>query len=149
MDYPVEKSTEVSTRPQSAQNLTAETTEPVQQAVEQALKQAPQRNEHGQWLPGVCGNLSGRRKKPISSILEALVHTKEGQRAVLKAARQQLRVSGYNPAMSTYLRETVEGKLVERVEVQGGLELSARIRRAKQRLAEAHNDAEDHTPSDE
>ena len=97
----------------------------------------------------MCGNLSGRRKKPISSILEALVHTKEGQRAVLKAARQQLRVSGYNPAMSTYLRETVEGKLVERVEVQGGLELSARIRRAKQRLAEAHNDAEDHTPSDE
>ena len=140
---------EISPTTEPHKAFTAKPTEPGQQTVEQALKQAPQRNEHGQWLPGVCGNLSGRRKKPISSILEALVHTKEGQRAVLKAARQQLRVSGYNPAMSTYLRETVEGKLVERVEVQGGLELSARVRRAKQRLAEAHNDAEDHTPSDE
>jgi hypothetical protein len=41
--------------------------------------------------------------------------------------------------MATYVRETLEGKLVERVEVQGGLELSARIRRAKQRLTEADN----------
>jgi hypothetical protein len=95
----------------------------------------------------VCGNLSGRRKKPISSILEALVRTREGQKAVLKAARRQLRVSGYNPAMSTFVRETLEGRLTERVEVSGGLELAARIARARKRLED--NNAEEHTGENE
>ena len=144
MDYPVEKLAEVSTRPQSAQNLTAEATEPAQQAVEQALKQAPQRNEHGQWMPGVCGNLSGRRKKPITAVLEAYVASKAGREAILKAARSQVRVSEYQPAMATYVRETLEGKLTERVEIAGGLELAARIARAKKRLTEVDNNTEEH-----
>ena len=143
MDYPVEKLTEVSTRPQSAQNLTAQTTEPLQQAVEQALKQAPQRNEHGQWMPGVCGNLSGRRKKPITAVLEAYVASKAGREAVFRAARAQVRTSQYQSSMAQYIRETLEGKLTERVEMSGGVQLSARIARARQRLASANNDTEE------
>jgi hypothetical protein len=89
----------------------------------------------GRYLKGFSGNTVGKRK-PITAILAALIHTKEGQKAALQAARKQLRVSGYAPAMATYVRETLEGKLVERVEMSGGLELSARIARARARLAE-------------
>jgi hypothetical protein len=51
--------------------------------------------------------------------------------------------------MATYVRETLEGKLVERVQIAGGLELAARIARAKKRLDEADNDTEEYAPSDE
>jgi hypothetical protein len=51
--------------------------------------------------------------------------------------------------MATYVRETLEGKLVERVEVQGGLELSARIARARKRLAAADNDGGERTGENE
>jgi hypothetical protein len=102
-----------------------------------ATSQAPKRNQYGQLLPGYTANPSGLSKKqPITAILKALIATKEGQKAALQAARKQLRVSGYAPAMATYVRETLEGRLVERVEMSGGLELSARIARARQRLAE-------------
>jgi hypothetical protein len=145
----VEKWTEVSTRPQSAQNLTAQTTEPLQQAVEQALKQAPRRNRFGQFLPGVCGNLSGRRKKPITAALEAYVASKAGREAVFRAARAQVRTSQYQSSMAQYIRETLEGKLTEHLQVEGGLQLSARIARARKRLAEADNDVDEYTPTDE
>ena len=51
--------------------------------------------------------------------------------------------------MATYVRETLEGKLTERVEVSGGIELAARIARAKKRLTEADNNTEEYKPSDE
>ena len=70
-------------------------------------------------------------------------------RKLLQAARRQLNVSGYQPAMATYVQETLEGKLTERVEVSGGLELAARIARAKKRLTEADNNTEEYKPSDE
>ena len=70
-------------------------------------------------------------------------------RKLLQAARRQLNVSGYQPAMATYVRGTLEGKLTERVEVSGGLELAARIARAKKKLAEADNNTEEYKPSDE
>ena len=114
------------------------------QLVQQASEQVPQRNEHGQWLPGVCGNPGGRpNKKPTTAALEAYVASKEGRKAILKAARSQVRVSEYQPAMATYVRETLEGKLTERLEVQGGLELAARIARAKKRLAEQDSDTDE------
>jgi hypothetical protein len=94
------------------------------------------RDAHGHFVKGHTGNRGGRRK-PITTILEKYVATPEGRKQVLRAAQQQLRVSGYQPAMATYVRETIEGKLVEHLEMSGGLELSARIARAKKRLAEA------------
>jgi hypothetical protein len=94
----------------------------------------------------VCGNPGGRpNKKPITAALEAYVASKEGRKAILKAARSQVRVSEYQPAMATYVRETLEGKLVEKVDVSGGLELAARIARAKQRLNESCDDIDDTT----
>jgi hypothetical protein len=137
MDYPVEKSSEL--------------------AQQQALAGQPNgaaklarplviRNQHGQFMPGSHANpLGPKGKKPISAALAAYVSTPEGRQAILKAARSQVRTSHFQPAMATYVRETLEGKLTERVEIAGGLELAARIRRAKQRLASADNDAEDHT----
>ena len=91
----------------------------------------------------MCGNRGGRRKKPITAVLEAYVANKEGRKAILRAARSQVRVSEYQPAMATYVRETLEGKLTERLEVQGGLELAARIARAKKRLAEQDSDTDE------
>jgi hypothetical protein len=165
MSYRMKKSTEASMRPQSdhsklvltkstrnfdsqpgAQTFTAEPIELGQQTVEQASQhELPprQRNENGHWLPGVSGNPGGRlNKRPITAALQAYISSKEGQKAILKAVRSQVRVSQYQPGMAVYIRETLEGKLVERMEVQGGLELSARIRRARQRLAEADNTEE-------
>jgi hypothetical protein len=109
-----------------------------------ASYQVPKRNQYGQLLPGYTANPSGLSKKqPITAILKALIATKEGQKAALNAARRQLRASGYAPAMAVYVRETLEGKLVERVEMSGGLELSARIARARQRLAEQNESAQE------
>jgi hypothetical protein len=51
--------------------------------------------------------------------------------------------------MAQYIRETLEGKLTERVEMSGGIQLSARLARARQRLASADNDAEEHTGENE
>jgi hypothetical protein len=112
---------------------------------------AVQRDAGGHWLPGASANPGGRIKpqKPITEILRGYISTPEGRKAILKAARSQVRVSEYQPAMATYVRETLEGKLTERVEIAGGLELAARIRRARQRLAEADNDAEEHTSENE
>ena len=112
---------------------------------------AVQRDAGGHWLPGASANPGGRIKpqKPITEILRGYISTPEGRKAILKAARSQVRVSEYQPAMATYVRETLEGKLTERVEIAGGLELAARIRRARQRLASADNDAEDHTSENE
>jgi hypothetical protein len=99
------------------------------------------RDEHGHFLKGHTGNRGGRRK-PITAILSAYVATPEGRKQVLRAAQKQVRVSAYAPAMATYVRETLEGRLTERLEMSGGLELSARIARARKRLAEADNDTE-------
>jgi hypothetical protein len=88
-------------------------------------------------------------KKTITNTLQAYVNSEEGQRALLKAARSQVRTSQFQPAMAVYIRETLEGRLVERVEVNGGLELSARIARARKRLAEADNDTGEHTGENE
>jgi hypothetical protein len=141
MDYPVEKPAEGSL---SAQKLASET-----QAYRQEAPR-PTRNEHGQWLPGVCGNRDGPRgKKPITAILAAYIATPEGRKQVLRAAQKQVRVSAYQPAMATYIRETLEGKLVDRVEIAGGLELAARVARARKRLIEADNYAEEHTGKNE
>ena len=106
------------------------------------------RDEHGHFLKGHTGNRGGRRK-PITAILESYVNSPEGREQVFRAVQKQVRVSAYQPAMATYVRETLEGKLTERVEIAGGLELAARIRRARQRLASADNDAEDHTSENE
>jgi hypothetical protein len=100
------------------------------------------RDQHGHFVKGHTGNRGGRRK-PITAILSAYVATPEGRKQVLRAAQKQVRVSAYAPAMATYVRETLEGKLTERVEIAGGLELAARIRRARQRLASADNDTEE------
>jgi hypothetical protein len=112
---------------------------------------AVQRDAGGHWLPGASANPGGRikPKKPITQALAAYISSEEGQKAILKAARAQVRTSQYQPAMATYVRETLEGRLVERVEMSGGLELSARIARARQRLASADNNAEDHTGENE
>jgi hypothetical protein len=108
------------------------------------------RNEHGQFMPGSHANLLGPKgKKPITAILEAYVATPEGRKAALHAAQRQVRVSGQHPGMAVYVRETLEGKLTERLEVTGGLELAARIARAKKRLAETDNDSGEYTPSGE
>jgi hypothetical protein len=132
-----------------AQTFTAEPIEPGQQAVEQASQHElppPQRNENGHWLRGVSGNPGGRlNKKPITAALQAYINSEEGRKALLRAVRSQVRTSQYQSSMAVYLRETLEGRLTERLEVAGGLELSARIRRARQRLAsaEADNDTEE------
>ena len=112
---------------------------------------AVQRDAGGHWLPGVSANPGGRikPKKPITQALAAYISSEEGQKALLKAVRCQVRTSQYQSAMATYVRETLEGKLTERVEIAGGLELAARIRRARQRLAEADNDTEEHTGENE
>jgi len=103
---------------------------------------AVQRDAGGHWLPGASANPGGRIKpqKPITEILRGYISTPEGRKAILKAARSQVRTSEYQSSMAQYIRETLEGKLLERVEVAGGLELSARIARARKRLAEADND---------
>ena len=105
---------------------------------------AVQRDAGGHWLPGASANPGGRikPKKPITEILRAYISSPEGQKAILKAARSQVRTSEYQSSMAQYIRETLEGKLLQQVEVAGGLELTARIRRARQRLAEADNTEE-------
>jgi hypothetical protein len=152
MGYLVEKSTEANDSQPGVQTLTAKPTEPGQQTVKQASQHElppPERNENGHWLPGVSGNPGGRlNKKPITAALQAYITSKEGQKAILKAVRSQVRTSEYQPAMATYVRETLEGKLTERAEIAGGLELAARIRRARQRLTEADN-TEEHTSENE
>jgi hypothetical protein len=50
--------------------------------------------------------------------------------------------------MATYLRETLEGRLVERVE-SGGLELAARAARARRRLTQLAERSTDDPPADE
>ena len=149
VDYLVKKSVAEGVQPRSSvETVTAQSTKLVQQPSEQASEQAPQRNENGQWLPGECGNRGGRRKRPITTILQTYINSEEGQKAILKAARSQVRTSEYQSSMAQYIRETLEGKLVERVEVAGGLELSARIARARKRLAEADN-TEEHSGESE
>jgi hypothetical protein len=44
--------------------------------------------------------------------------------------------------MAVYVRETLEGKLVERVEMSGSLELAARVARARQRVRELAQSSE-------
>ena len=134
MDYPVEKSTE----PGPEQALAGHPNGAVKLARPLVI-----RNEHGQFMPGSHANPLGPKcKKPITATLQCYINSEEGQRAILKAARSQVRTSQYQPAMATYVRETLEGKLTERVEIAGRLELAARIRRARQRLTEADNTEE-------
>jgi hypothetical protein len=141
MDYPVEKSTE----PAPEQALAGQPN-----GAAKLAKPLVIRNQHGQFMPGSCANpLGPKGKKPITAALAAFVGSPEGQKAILKAARSQVRTSQYQSAMATYVRETLEGKLTERVEIAGGLELAARIRRARQRLAAGDNDSEEHTGENE
>jgi hypothetical protein len=134
MDYPVEKSAE----PAPEQALAGQPDGTVKLARPLVI-----RNSHGQFMAGSHANPLGPKcKKPISEILRHYVSSEEGQKAILKAARSQVRTSQYQPAMATYVRETLEGKLTERVEIAGRLELAARIRRARQRLTEADNTEE-------
>jgi hypothetical protein len=51
--------------------------------------------------------------------------------------------------MAVFVRETLEGKLAERVEVSGGLELAARVARARARLKEAAESPEPDPGQDE
>ena len=106
--------------------------------------------EVNKWKKGdPSPNPSGRpKRKPVSEALEAFVATPEGVRALVSLSKTVVKVAHRHPGMAVFVRETLEGKLVERVEVQGGLELSARIRRARQRLAEADNTGE-HTDENE
>jgi hypothetical protein len=103
---------------------------------------AVQRDAGGHWLPGASANPGGRikPKRPITQVLQDYIGTPEGRKALLEAARAQVRHSQYQPAMAVYVRETLEGKLLARVEVAGGLELAGRIRRARQRLASANSE---------
>ena len=138
MDYPVEKLPKLA----SAQALAGQRNGAAKQA--KPLEPLYIRNEHGQFMPGSCPNPMGPKgKKPITAVLESFIRSPEGVKALFKAARSQVRTSQYQSAMATYVRETLEGKLTERVEIAGGLELAARIRRARQRLASANNDTEE------
>jgi hypothetical protein len=132
--------------------LSEKSTEP---APEQALAGHPNgavklakplviRNQYGQFMAGSCANpLGPKGKKPITAALQHYINSEEGQRALLKAVRCQVRTSQYQSSMAQYIRETLEGKLTERVEMSGGVQLSARIARARQRLASANNDTEE------
>jgi hypothetical protein len=134
MDYPVEKSPKLA----STQALAGQRNGAAKQA--KPLEPLYIRNEHGQFMPGSCPNPMGPKgKKPITAVLESFIRSPEGVKALFKAARSQVRVSEYQSSMAQYIRETLEGRLTERLEVSGGLELAARIRRARQRLAEADN----------
>ena len=136
MDYPVEKSAE----PAPEQALAGQPDGTVKLARPLVI-----RNSHGQFMAGSHANpLGPKGKKPITAALMSYVSTPEGRQAILKAARSQVRMSKYQPAMATYVRETLEGKLTERVEIAGGLELAARIARAKKRLTEVDNNTEEH-----
>ena len=118
MDYPVEKLPKLA----SAQALAGQRNGAAKQA--KPLEPLYIRNEHGQFMPGSCPNPMGPKgKKPITAVLESFIRSPEGVKALFKAARSQVRVSEYQPAMATYVRETLEGKLTERVEIAGGLEL--------------------------
>ena len=88
-------------------------------------------------------NPSGRpKRRPITEALEAFVASPEGRKAIQRAVRSQMRVSGKHPGMAVFVRETLEGKLAERVEVSGGLELAARVARARARVKELAESSE-------
>jgi len=93
-------------------------------------------------------NPSGRpKRRPITEALEAFVASPEGRKAIQRAVRSQMRVSGKHPGMA--VRETLEGKLAERVEVSGGLELAARVARARQRLTQLASGEDPAEPGEE
>jgi hypothetical protein len=95
------------------------------------------------WAKGVSGNPGGRpKRKPVTEALEAFVATPEGVQALVSLSKAVVKVAHRHPSMAVFVRETLEGKLTERLEVSGGLELAARVARARQRVTELAESSE-------
>ena len=89
-------------------------------------------------------NPSGRpKRKPVTEALEAYLATPEGVEALVSLSKAVVKVAHRHPGMAVFVRETLEGKLTERVEVSGGLELAARIARARRRVSELADESDD------
>jgi hypothetical protein len=115
----------------------------VAESSSEATSVESRRNANGQFLPGVSGNPGGRFKdKPITAALAAYIHSPAGREAIQRAIISQVKIAANHPGMATYVRETLEGRLAERLEVSGGLELAARVARARARVRELAESSE-------